>query len=320
MESLIFPIFVAFIVALFVWAVIRLVFGTGDDRKRVSQRLSDDGKNYTVGGPQRSSILIQSELTGLARALATKTFFQKVQRQLQVAAPKMPLSRFVIMATVIGVTVLVIAMLFISSPVVPFCAGAAAWYVPFFMLGGRAKKRMRRISEQLPEALDFLSRILRAGHSLTTGLQMMGTELPDPLAGEFRKCYDQHSLGSPMEECLKEMADRIESTEFSFFVTAVLIQRTTGGDLSMVLGNISNTIRARMRLAGFLRAKTAEGRLTGYILVAFPILMFFIAYSLNPDYGGKLLHTSTGQKLLGTAVTLQILGLVTIKKLTNIKV
>src|SRR5437763_13379614 len=98
------------------------------------------------------------------------------------------------------------------------------------------------MSDQLPEALDFLARILRAGHSLTTGLQMMGTELPDPLAQEFRRCYDQHSLGQPLEDCLREMAARIESTEFQFFVTAVLIQRNTGGDLSQVLNNISSTI------------------------------------------------------------------------------
>jgi tight adherence protein B len=113
---------------------------------------------------------------------------------------------------------------------------------------------------------------------------------------------------------------RVESTEFQFFVTAVLIQRQTGGDLSTVLGNISATVRGRIRLAGFVKAKTAEGRFTGYILVAFPLLMFCVAHSLNPDYAGKLLHTSTGQKLLGTAIALQIIGLVCIRKLTQVKV
>jgi tight adherence protein B len=319
MESLIFVIFMTVAVSLFTWVVTRALLGIGDDRKRVSQRLSEDGKNYR-GDPQHRSILIQTEQTGLAKALTRKSFFQKVQRQLAVAWPTMSLSRFVIMASTFAVVVLVMLVPFIDSPIVPLCAAAAAWYVPFFMLGGRAAKRNRLLSEQLPEALDFLARILRAGHSLTTGLQMMGTELPDPLASEFRKCYDQHSLGQSMEECLKDMAERIESTEFSFFVTAVLIQRTTGGDLSMVLGNISGTVRSRMRLAGFVRAKTAEGRLTGYILVAFPILMFFVAYSLNPEYGGKLLHTPIGQKLLGVAAALQIIGLATIKKLTNVKV
>lgn len=319
MESLIFIIFMTIAVAIFAWVVTRALVGDGGERKRVSARLSEDGKNYRAATQQRS-ILLNNEQTALAKALSRKTFFQKVQRQLVVAWPKMTLSRFVIMSSTIGVLVLVIMLLLIDSVMIPLSAAAAAWYVPFFMLGSRAGKRNRQLSEQLPDALDFLSRILRAGHSLTTGLQMMGTELPDPLAAEFRRCYDQHSLGSPLEECLKDMAERVESTEFSFFVTAVLIQRQTGGDLSMVLGNISGTVRSRMRLAGFVRAKTAEGRLTGYILVAFPILMFFVAYSLNPEYGGKLLHTETGQKLLGLAATLQIVGLGFIKKLTNVKV
>lgn len=318
MES-IFPFILAAAVALFAWVVSRALFGNGDQRKRVSQRLSDDGKNYTTVGENRS-ILIQNEQSSLAKALARKTYFQKVQRQLLVAWPTMSLSRFVIVATTLGVCVLVVLCMLVDSPMLALCGGAAAWYVPFFFLGSRANKRNRQLSEQLPEALDFLSRILKAGHSLTTGLQMMGSEMPDPLAGEFRRSYDQHSLGSPLEQCLKDMAERVESTEFSFFVTAVLIQRQSGGDLSMVLGNISNTVRSRMRLAGFVRSKTAEGRLTGYILVAFPILMFFVAYSMNPEYGGKLLHTTTGQKLLGTAVMLQVLGLVSIKKLTNLKV
>ena len=318
MES-IFPIILAAAVALFGWAACRAIFGGTDERKRVSQRLSDDGKNFTSVGEHRS-ILIQSEQTALAKALARKSYFQKVQTQLLVAWPSMSLSKFVIMASTLGVSVLVVLLLFVDSLMVPLCAGAAAWYLPFFMLGSRANKRNRQLSEQLAEALDFLCRILKAGHSLTTGLQMMGSEMPDPLASEFRRTYDQHSLGSPLEQCLKDMAERVESTEFSFFVTAVLIQRQSGGDLSMVLGNISNTVRSRMRLAGFVRSKTAEGRLTGYILVAFPVLMFFVAYSMNPEYGGKLLHTTTGQKLLGTAVTLQVLGLVSIKKLTNVKV
>ena len=319
MDSLLFPILIAGAVALFVWTISRMAFGPVDGKKRLSQRLSEDGKNYTAVAAQRSIVFASAE-TPLAKALARKNFFQKVQKQLQVVWPTMPLSRFVIIASAMGVMVMVVLMLFVDSPVVPFSAGAAVWYIPFFMIGGKCNKRNRKLSEQLPEALDFLSRILRAGHSLTTGLQMMGSEMPDPLASEFRRCYDQHSLGSPLEECLKDTAGRIESTEFAFFVTAVLIQRQTGGDLSMVLGNISATVRSRMRLAGFVRAKTAEGRLTGYILVAFPILMFFVAYSLNPDYGGKLLHTTQGQKLLGLAVTLQVLGLVFIKKLTNVKV
>jgi tight adherence protein B len=169
------------------------------------------------------------------------------------------------------------------------------------------------------QALDFLSRILRAGHSLSTGLQMMAEELPQPLANEFRRAYDQHSLGQTMEDCLKDMSTRIESTDFAFFVTAVLIQRQTGGDLSEVLGNISDMIRGRIRLQNHVKAKTAEGRFTGYILTAFPAVMFFVSYSLNPDYASVLLH-GKGLMLLGVAFGFQMMGLYCIKKITTVRV
>jgi tight adherence protein B len=176
------------------------------------------------------------------------------------------------------------------------------------------------IALQLPEALDFLSRILQAGHSFSTGIQMMSEELPDPLKSEFRRCYEQHSLGQPLEESLKDMAVRIESTDFAFFITAVLIQRQTGGDLSEVLKNISGMIRQRIRLQAHVKAKTAEGRFTGYILVAFPAVMFMLVSFMNPQYAHNLTGTSIGQKMLGTAFGLQMLGLWAIRKLTTVRV
>jgi tight adherence protein B len=199
-------------------------------------------------------------------------------------------------------------------------AAAAGGYLPFMLLNVRANKRQRLIALQLPEALDFLTRVLRAGHSLSTGLQMLGEELPQPLCGEFRKAYDQHSLGVSLEDALRETAARIESSDFAFFVTAVLIQRQTGGDLSEVLKNISNMIRGRVRLAQHVKAKTAEGRFTGYVLVAFPAIMFLLSYYMNPGYAGVLLRDPGGRMLLGTAVGLQILGLFAIKKITTVKV
>jgi tight adherence protein B len=320
MQQLLFPILIAATVALLVWGVGQVIGSIlGRHRRRVTQRLSSDGQTPRAE-QQRSSILIQSDQTAFARALTRKGFFQRVQRHLAVVWPSISVSKFVVISAITGLTVALTAFALVTSPLVPPVAGLAAAYAPFILLSSRFTKRNRALSDQVPDAMDFLARILRAGHSLTTGLQMMGAELPEPLGGEFRKCYDQHSLGQPLDECLKELAERIELTEFSFFVTAVLIQRQSGGDLSMVLGNISQTIRSRMRLAGFVRAKTAEGRLTGYILVGFPVLMFLVASSLNPDYGAKLLHTPTGHKLMVTAAVLQLTGLFTIKRLTNVRV
>ena len=149
---------------------------------------------------------------------------------------------------------------------------------------------------------------------------MMADELPKPLSEEFRQCYDQHSLGQSLDDSLKDMSNRIESTDFAFFVTAVLIQRQTGGDLSEVLRNISGMIRQRVRLQQQVKAKTAEGRFTGYIMVGFPVIMFFIASTLNPEYAQILLHTGPGLKMLAFAFFLQILGLLSIRKITTVKV
>src|SRR5437773_795449 len=123
-------------------------------------------------------------------------------------------------------------------------------------------------------------------------IKIQRDQSPQPLAAEFRQCYDQHSLGQSLDEALKDTAARVESTDFAFFVTAVLIQRQTGGDLSEVLKNISGMIRGRVRLQQQVKAKTAEGRFTGYILVAFPAVMFLIVSFMNPEYARNLTGTT----------------------------
>jgi tight adherence protein B len=214
-----------------------------------------------------------------------------------------------------------LVMLLASASALPaLLAAAGAGYLPYFLVSMKRGRRLKALCDQLPEALDFLSRALKAGHSLSTGIQMMADELPMPLSAEFRQCYDAHSLGQSLDEALKDTAGRVESTDFAFFVTAVLIQRQTGGDLSEVLKNISGMIRGRVRLQQQVKAKTAEGRFTGYIMVAFPIVMFFIASTLNPEYGQILLHTSAGLKMLGFAVSLQVMGLLAIRRITTVKV
>jgi tight adherence protein B len=192
--------------------------------------------------------------------------------------------------------------------------------VPFLVLMNKRNKRQRQIADQLPDALDFLGRALRAGHSMITAFQMMSDELPEPISGEFRRVFDQHSLGAPLEDCLRAAAMRVESTDFAFFVTSALIQRQTGGDMSEVLNNITGMIRARVRLQQHVKAKTAEGRFTGYILSAFPALMFVLSYCLNKEYAGRLLEDATGMCLLGGALGLQLLGLFVIRKLTTVQV
>ncbi|MDB5318717.1 MAG: Flp pilus assembly protein TadB [Phycisphaerales bacterium] len=319
MEEL-FPILVALCVAIFAWGLCALVLGiVQGDKRKLTERLS--GKSGSTGaGARAASIVMQVQTKAMPALLARSAFMRSIHRQLVHAHPEASLLKFLALSIGLSVVAGVVFLTWMESPWVALAAAGAGAYLPYMMVVRKKNKRQRRISEQLPEALDFLQRILRAGHSLSTGLSMMADELPQPLAGEFRRCYDEHSLGQPLEECLRDMVARIESTDFAFFVTAVLIQRQTGGDLSALLGNISGMIRQRIRLQQYVKAKTAEGRFTGYILVCFPVLMFFIASSMNPDYKKNLLGTSTGLTMLGIAAGLVVLGLVTIRKITTVRV
>jgi tight adherence protein B len=318
--ELFFPIILAASVAMLVWAL--TIFVTGlvkNEKRKLSERLT--GASGSTGAANiATSIVVQPQTEGLHPALARFPVMRALHRRLVHAYPQASLVRFLTLSLTLCVVIGLVMLALIDSPWVALAGAAGGAYLPYMFVAGKRNKRQRQLAEQLPEALEFLQRILRAGHSLSTGLSMMAEELPQPLSAEFRTCYDQHSLGQPLEQCMREMAARIESTDFAFFVTAVLIQRQTGGDLSQVLGNISGMIRQRIRLQQYVKAKTAEGRFTGYILVAFPVLMFFIASSMNADYKKNLLDTSTGLMMLGIAGALVFMGLIAIRKITTVKV
>jgi tight adherence protein B len=320
MDGMIIPIIAiaAAVGAFAIWQVISAL--TDGEKRKLKQRLSTEGPGNGGGASQNLSITFQQDISGLSGQLIQFSLFEGLRAKLIQANPGASLSKFVTLCATVGVGLFVVGLFITDSLLISAIAGVVGAYVPVMMLNGKRNRRQRNLADQLPESLDFLSRVLRAGHSLSTGLQMMGQELPLPLAGEFRQAYDEHSLGLSLEESLKNMTKRIESTDFAFFITAVLIQRQTGGDLSEVLNNISGMIRQRIRLQSSVKAKTAEGRFTGYILSAFPGIMFCIAYSLNPNYAGVLLKTTGGLELLGTAFGMQMLGLFCIKKITTVRV
>lgn len=321
MDAYLLPAIIAAVTGLFAWGVVCLIQGMTDGEKRkLAERLGSDERMDTAANTRRSIITQQMEASGLPPGMAAMPIFQGLNRLLIQAFPDWSLLRFLYIVGGVSVGSLFVVWAVSDSVIMGLIAAGIGAYLPFFTVSSKRSKRQKLIANQIPDCLDFLSRILRAGHSLTTGLQMMGEELPAPIGLEFRRCYDQHSLGQPLEECLKTMASRIESTDFAFFITAVLIQRQSGGDLSEVLRNISGMIRQRIRLQQHVKAKTAEGRFTGYILVAFPAVMFCVAYVMNPAYAGILIHTTTGLELLGTAFGLSMLGLFAIRQITTVKV
>jgi len=323
MDGMILPILIAASAALVVFLGVQITAAMADPEKRkLKARLSGEQRGgggslgtAADGSEVRSITIYQQELGFLGRL----PYMQTLARKLLQAYPDASFRKFLVVCLTFGFIVGSITFLLTANPAPAVIGAGIALYAPVLFVDNRRAKRQKMLSEQLPEALDFLSRILRAGHSLSTGLQMMSEELPQPMATEFRRAYDQHSLGQNMDDCLKAMSTRVESTDFAFFVTAVLIQRQTGGDLSEVLNNISEMIRQRMRLQNHVRAKTAEGRFTGYILTGFPAVMFGISYMLNPEYAGVLLH-GKGLLLLGIAFGFCMMGLYCIKKITTVRV
>ena len=192
--------------------------------------------------------------------------------------------------------------------------------LPFFWLIKRRRKRIRLFVEAMPEAVELISRALRSGHGLSSGLKLVAEEMKGPVADEFNRVFEEQNLGIPIELALRNMADRIPVMDVRFFVIAVIIQRSTGGDLAEVLDKIGRLIRQRFELQGLVKSLTAEGRLSGTVLLALtPSLLAFLCV-INYDYVSDLFKTPTGVKLLSATAVGQLLGAWVIKKIVAIKV
>lgn len=206
------------------------------------------------------------------------------------------------------------------NAVAALVCGGCVLFLPLGWLNLRRKKRMAKLAGQLPDVFEMMSQALRAGHSLAGAIQTIYEQMPAPIATEFAQVYHEQNLGIKIEDALKAMASRVDSLDVRFFVTAVMIQRQTGGDLAEVLDNISNVIRGRIELQGLVRGLTAEGRLSGWVLFGLPFVVFFGSLYLNPEYGQVLLNTPTGQMMLMVAGGMQLMGLAMIRWIVNIKV
>jgi tight adherence protein B len=320
MDQSIVILLIAVSAALAVWAVAQIAFAFfSTDKSKIQQRLSNNWRP-DIASALNKPVTISLEMKEMPPWLARSAYMQRLYRKLVQAYPDAKLTAFLSLCLGVGLASFVLVMLIMDSFTGGLFAFVCGAYSPIVFLNGKRARRQKHLNNQLPEALDFLARILRAGHSLSTGLQMMGDELKPPIKDVFRRCYDQHSLGVPLEQAMREMASRVDSADFAFFVTAVLIQRQTGGDLTEVLDRISAMVRGRLRLMNHVKAITAEGRMTGNILVAFPALLFVISYILNPGYAGILIREELGKMLLGASVLFQIFGLFVIRRIVSVRI
>ena len=226
------------------------------------------------------------------------------------------------MALVIGLAVLgLLVGFFFGLPIYAVPLGAAFLAaLPFLWLLKRKQKRIKQFVAAMPEAVELISRALRAGHGLASGLRLVAEEMTGPIADEFNRVFEEQNLGIPIELSLRNLADRIPVMDVRFFAIAIIIQRATGGDLAEVLDKIGRLIRQRYELLGHVKALTAEGRLSGVVLLALPPgLLAFLSFS-NYGYISPLFTTSVGTKMLVITGALQLLGAWMINKIVAIKV
>jgi tight adherence protein B len=192
--------------------------------------------------------------------------------------------------------------------------------LPWLWLYHKRTGRLKKFASQLPDAMELVARALRAGHSLAAGMHVVAEEMPAPICKEFGRVYEEQNLGIPLEEALKGMCERVPNLDLRFFVTSVAIQRQTGGDLAEILDRIGHVIRERFKILGQVKALTAEGRLSGIVLIAMPIGLFMLMLWMKPDYIRLLWTDPMGVKMSIAAVILVLIGSYAIKKIVDIKV
>ncbi|HJV84033.1 MAG TPA: type II secretion system F family protein [Noviherbaspirillum sp.] len=320
--------YILFVIALFI-AVVFLLEGLymswnasrGPVAKRIAQRLklmSEQGRS-----PENSSILKQrllSKFPGVQRLLERIPRIDLLDGWLEQSGLNMSVAR--LCAASLGCFAAVFALLWILKLPVAVAAacGLAAGGIPFAYVTAAKRKRLHAIEEQLPDALDLVSRALRAGHSFSSAIQMVGQELADPLASEFKLVFDEVNYGIPMQDALKHLSARVPGTDVGYFVVAVLIQRETGGNLAELLGKIATLVRERLRLFGQIRVYSAEARLSAWILGLLPIVLVLFLNIVNPRFMRVLWTDPAGEKIITVISVMMVFGAFWMRKIIRIKV
>ncbi len=219
-----------------------------------------------------------------------------------------------------GGTGFAISYYYLHELIVAIVVGLAALFLPLAYLNLLRGRRLKRFNQALPDALDLITRALRAGHSISAAIEIVGQEAAEPVRTEFREVYRRQNFGLPHREALLELASRVPSQDLQFVITAMLVQKETGGNLVETLDRTAAVVRDRIRIQGEVRTYTAQGRMTGYILGALPIIMFFLINLANHGYAHVLVEDPTGRKLIYAGAAGMVLGGLMIRKIVNIKV
>jgi tight adherence protein B len=289
-------------------------------KRQLEKRLRDVGPESEVS----DATVVRHERTGalpaMERLLGRTGAGPRLAALIEQSGVGMSLSTFIVASLGFAVIAAMLTARFVQMPIAIPIAAAAGASLPYLFLLQRRSARIRRFEEQFPEALDLLSRALRAGHAFQSAMGMVAEELPEPVGPEFKKTFEQQNFGLPLKDALGELAARIPLLDVRFFITAVSIQRETGGNLAEILDNLASVVRERFKLLRQVRVHTAHGRMTGYVLLALPAALGMALAFVSPDHMNTLFNEPLGRTMLIGAGVMQTIGYVWIRQVIKIEV
>ena len=295
------------------------------DMDRLKSRLlgGNKPKKAKVAGPNAS--LIQTDENNALLSTKFLKRFQlqtKLQELLEQAGMKWSTHRLVNTCMLAFIAGGAVAWLFLPAQFRRFAYVPALGVgsIPLLMVLRKRTARMARFEELFPESLEFVARSMRAGHAFSVSLEMIHREFPEPVSGEFRRTFEEHNLGLPIEVALQKLAKRVPSLDVHFFVSAVLLQKRTGGNLAEILDKLAYVIRERFKLRGRIRAVSAHGKMTATALSCIPIAVAVLMFYTNAEYVKFFFTDDVGQIMLGSAVALQLIGYGIMQKIVKIEV
>jgi tight adherence protein B len=323
MSALLITFLVFVVVALAAFAGLSLV-----DQRRAQARLIKDRLATVQKAPEREPdeelALLRdeqlSEIPALDSLLRRSARVSAMQEALLQAGMKFRAGNFLVLCLASGVAVGFAALIWSKNPAIAWAGLIIGAFIPYASVSYRRQKRFEKIEELFPEAIDTVARAVRAGHAFTTALEMISNETVEPLASEFRKLYEEQKFGMPVRDALMNLTERVPLVDVKFFVTAVMLQRETGGNLAEILDNLSYVIRERFKIQRQVRVHTAQGRLTMALLMAMPPAVVAILAVFSPEFVHPLFYDPIGHTLLVVSIALQTIGYFVIRKIIKIQV
>ncbi|HUX10987.1 MAG TPA: type II secretion system F family protein [Terriglobia bacterium] len=316
---------VTFLVILLIVGAVALVSTGGSAPDRVVAKRLDAIERSTKRGSESLELKVVrdellSDVPAIHRMLLKWKWSDRLRNYIGQSGMRVKPGRLILFSGVLAIAAYLIVSQLLSSTLLGALTAPIGALIPISVVAFTRKRRLKAFEKIFPEAIDLLGRAVRAGHSFSTGLEMITTELPEPVSGEFRTTYEEQNFGLPLRDALLNFAERMPLIDVRFFVTAVLIQKDTGGNLAEILDNLAHVVRERFRILGEVRIKTAQGRMTAGILIALPPIMAFVLHAVNPSYMSPLFHDPVGPYVLAFAGFLQIVGSFMLWKIVNIEV